>query len=416
MEQLERAKEELRDQNFGSAIRSLELITARDPEEAGAWKYLARAYHGTGRRDEAATAAQRYASLRPDDAMGHYNAGVVLMQIGRPAEAQASLNAALKVDPGHAKARRAIHKLNEQAQPPDAGSPSAAAPMPRPTPKGDHKRPMPLAAKIAAGLTVVACLAILASLFLRGGPADPGPETAAPQDTETGISTPSPELPSAAVPDTTRTPEVVSAPTYQPDPSVNTPATTPTPDPQPVQPLPDQPQPSAPSPGNTSGPQSLFTPQQAEQVAQAINEAHQSEVAAAHGQIGAIAQMIRNLDEEIWRDGGRDALVLQASGLLAATGSAGSLQALSLISTAETPAIAANNLEAYARSLPPALTPQQLLAIQQVLTQPGITPDQGYYAIKRGFEQWGIGLLDGPDRALRRHLNMPPPTGSSLLP
>ncbi len=417
MEQLDRAISEFKEQNYGSAIRSLELITARDPETADAWKYLARAYHATGRAEQSAEAAQRYATLRPDDPAGHYNAGVVLAQLGRGAEAQQSLQAALQVDPTHAKARRALHKLTEQSEPAaPAARPAASGPGPRRASDKDARGPVPLPAKIAAGMTVVASLAIIAWLFLPGGPANPGPSTADPQDTPEGISTPPPQTPSATTPDTTRQPEVVTTPQVQPDPAVQTPATAPVPEPDPVTPMPESPQPSTLQPGTTTGPEALFTPQQAEQVAQAINQAHQQEVAAAGGSIGAIAQMIRNLDEETWREGGRDILVLQATTMLGTSSSAGTLQALSLISTAETPSIAADRLEAYARTLPPSLSPQQLLAIQQVLTRPGITPEQGYYGIKGYFEQWGIGLLDGPDRTLRQYLNMPPPPASSIMP
>ena len=91
--------------------------------------------------------------------------------------------------------------------------------------------------------------------------------------------------------------------------------------------------------------------------------------------------------------------------MLGTQASAGSLEALSMISTAETPSIAADRLEAYARTLPPALSPQQLLAIQQVLTQPNVTPAQAYNAIKGNFDRWGIGLLDGPDAILKQYLN-----------
>ena len=49
-----------------------------------------------------------------------------------------------------------------------------------------------------------------------------------------------------------------------------------------------------------------------------------------------------------------------------------------------------------------------MLAIQQVLTQPNVTPTQAYEAIKGNFERWGIGLLDGPNRALQQALQMAP--------
>jgi cytoskeletal protein RodZ len=222
---------------------------------------------------------------------------------------------------------------------------------------------------------VVAALAILLWLFLTGGRARPGAPTQNPQPSPNPITTPSPDQPTA----------------NQPQPQ-----------------LPDAQQPSAQSPGSAPrGPQ-LFTPQEAQRVAQQIDQAHQKDVALAKGQIGQIAQAIRNLDEETWREGGRDSITLMATQLLGTNASAGTLGALQMVSTAETPAQAADRLEAYARRLPPALTPQQLLAIQQVLTQPNVTPTQAYEAIKGNFDRWGIGLLDGPGRALQQALQMAP--------
>jgi tetratricopeptide (TPR) repeat protein len=368
MELLDRAIAELSERNYGSAIRSLEMLTGTDPMNAEAWKHLARAYHGVGDRAKAADAAQRYAALRPGDAGGHYNAGVLLAQFGQREAAERAFRAALTADPGHAKARQALHKLTEEGLPEAPARPAAPA-------RGGERRGTPWQGKVAAALTVVAALAILLWLFLTGGRARPGAPTQNPQPSPNPITTPSPDQPTA----------------NQPQPQ-----------------LPDAQQPSAQSPGSAPrGPQ-LFTPQEAQRVAQQIDQAHQKDVALAKGQIGQIAQAIRNLDEETWREGGRDSITLMATQLLGTNASAGTLGALQMVSTAETPAQAADRLEAYARRLPPALTPQQLLAIQQVLTQPNVTPTQAYEAIKGNFDRWGIGLLDGPGRALQQALQMAP--------
>jgi len=405
MDPLERAVQELDEQNYGSAIRSLEMLTGRDPSNADAWKHLTQAYFRTGKREQAAEAAQRYAALRPADAGGHYNAGMLLSQLGQTEAAARALRAALVADPGHAKARRALGALEGLDE--ETGQP-AAAPLAATAagPPEDVRRKMPWQAKVAAVLTVLASVAILLWLFLPGGLARPGPRTQAPQSTPNPLTTATPDQPTSDLPNAEQTPTPNPQPNVQPLPDGTSPV--PTPQDQPQLPLPDSKQPSAQSQGaQPRGPQ-LFTPEEARAVAQQINQAHQQDVALAKGQIGQIAQAIRNLDEETWREGGRDSITLMATQLLGASTSAGTLTALQMVSTAETPAQAADRLEAYARSLPPALTPQQLMVIQQVLTQPSVTPEQAYSAIKGNFERWGIGLLDGPNRALQQALRMAP--------
>ncbi|MBM3498164.1 MAG: tetratricopeptide repeat protein [Armatimonadetes bacterium] len=412
MDPLDRAVQELNEHNYGAAIRSLEMITARDPSNADAWKHLAQAYFRTERREEAAEAAQRYSALRPTDAGGHYNAGMLLSQLGQAEAAERALRAALAADPGHAKARRALAKLQgldeetgEPASPVAAAGAAAAPPE-------DVRRKMPWQAKVAAGLTVLASVAILLWLFLPGGLARRGPQTQAPEPTPNPTTVPTPDQPSAEQPNALQTPTPAPQPQTQPLPDGTTPAPAPLDAPQ--QPLPNNPQPSAEAQGaNPRGPQ-LFTPEEARRISQQIDQAHQREVAAAKGQIGQIAQAIRNLDEETWREGGRDSITLMTTQLLGSNASAGTLAALQMVATAETPSQAADRLEAYARTLPPALSPQQLLVIQQVLTQPNVSPEQAYSAIKTNFEQWGIGLLDGPSRALEQALRLAPGVGGTL--
>ncbi|MGQ9732490.1 MAG: hypothetical protein ACUVX8_14610, partial [Candidatus Zipacnadales bacterium] len=155
----------------------------------------------------------------------------------------------------------------------------------------------------------------------------------------------------------------------------------------------------------------LLTPEEAQRATEEMNRAYQQEIGRAKGEIGQIAQAIRNLDEETWREGGRDALTLMTTQVLGTNVSAGTLAALNMVATAETPSQAADRLEAYARSLPPALTPQQLYQLQLVLTKPNVTPLEAYNAIKGNFEHWGIGLLEGPERILRQYLQMAPAVG-----
>lgn len=397
MEALERAIQELNEQNYGSAIRALELITARDPINADAWKHLTQAYLRTGDQVKAAEAAQRYASLRPTDAEGHYVAGTLLAEIGQQEAAARAFRVALSVDPGHAEARRALVRLEGI----DEETGQRLMPGPRPsvsTPAEDVRRRMPWQAKVAAALTVVASLAIILWLFLPGGRARPGPPTARPEPNPSAITTPPPQQPLTEQATSQLAPGPDQQPELQPPPN----ATAPVPSaPEAAnQPFPNATQPSLRSPGSMVAPRSLFTPEQARQAAEQIDQAYQRDVALAKAQIGQIAQAIRNLDEETWREGGRDAITLLTTQVLGTNVSPGTLAALQMVSTAETPAQAADRLEAYARTLPPALSPQQLLVIQQVLSRPDIKPEEAYRAIKDNFDRWGIGLLDGPRRAL----------------
>ncbi len=422
MEPLERAVAELQEQNYGSAIRTLEMLTARDPSNAEAYKHLAQAYFRTGQREQAAEAAQRYAALKPTDPQGHYNAGVILVQLGQAAAAERAFRAAISADPGYAKAHEALAKLAPSAEatapliaPPgqSAFSPTAAAPpaaalagagaaVPAVAAAAATRGPMPLQAKIAAAGTVVASVAILLWLFLPGGPANRGRPKVAPTPSPSGITTPPPtqpagEQPSPATAEPTPAPSASEAPKA---PETKAPA----------------PQPAAGAgPTLQAGP--LMTPQQAQAVAEDMNKAQEAEVAAAKAQIGQIAQAIRGLDEETWKEGGRDAIVLQTTQLLGTQASAGALGALKLVADAATPRAAADALEGYARALPPALSVPLVAEVSRALSTPGITPQQAYDYIKSLFQKQGIELLDQPEKRLRDALRLTAlPGGGAGLP
>ena len=233
MELLDRAVAELSERNYGSAIRTLEMLTGSDPMNAEAWKHLARAYHGIGDRPKAADAAQRYAALRPGDAAGHYNAGVLLAQFGQPEAAERAFRAALAVDPAHAKARRALHKLAEE-------TPAGAAVPARPAASAaaGARRGTPWQGKVAAALTVVAALAIIAWLFLPGGPANRGLRTRAPEPSPAAVTTPPAEQPNANTPSIERAPQPTDRSQLQPQPD-GTPTPSPTAERPPIQPMPE---------------------------------------------------------------------------------------------------------------------------------------------------------------------------------
>jgi tetratricopeptide (TPR) repeat protein len=215
MDPLEGAVKELGERNYGSAIRTLEMLTARDPSNADAWKHLFRAYHETGQREQAAEAAQRYSALRPTDASGHYNAGVLLAGLGQAEAAVRALRSALAADPGHAKARRALAKL--EGVDAETGEPVAALPAAvAAKPAEDVRRKMPWQAKVAAALTVVAALAILLWLFLPGGRARRGAPTQNPQPSPSAIATPPPDQATANQPNDQMTPTPDQQPRVQP--------------------------------------------------------------------------------------------------------------------------------------------------------------------------------------------------------
>jgi tetratricopeptide (TPR) repeat protein len=237
MEQLDRAVAELEGRNFGSAVRSLELLTAQDPMNPEAWKHLARAYHGAGEKQQAADAAVRYTALRPTDAGGHYTAGRLLWQVGQRDAAERALRAALAADPGHAKAREALYKLTEEPAP---ATPARAA-----KPAAPEKRAAPWQGKAAAALTVLASLAIVAWLFMPGGPANRGPKSRNPQDSPAAITTPPPTDPNANDPSIEQLPQPTN-PQLQPGTGeLLTPSPTERP---PIQPMPEAKQPDQATP------------------------------------------------------------------------------------------------------------------------------------------------------------------------
>jgi len=466
VELLDRAVAELEARNYGSAIRSLELLTGQDPMNAEAWKQLTRAYHAAGDKQHAADAAQRYAALRPADAGGHYNAGMLLLQVGQRDAADRALRAALAVDPGHAKARQALHKLTEETPP----APAAPA---TPTPSSSERRPTPWQGKVAAGLTVLASLAIVAWLFMPGGPANRGPKTQDPQPSPAGITTPPPDQANANDPSLERLPQPTQ-PQYQPG-SGQLPTPSPAERP-PIQPMPEAKQPDqatpaaqqvwrqlwqrpaaqdpsqqqyahpglpiplselaaaasegpgetapegasegpdtgptpapqaapraasapqrAPAPQPQPGPQGqpqpqpqqprpLFSPDDAQRVAEAMDQAEREEI---QGALGYLAEWLRRdpacNDPDFWP-------ILQTA--LATTGpsmvpqglSFGAAEVMRVITNAPSARHAARDLEFHSRDLRSVLPPGVKLQIAQVLAN-ATSADQAYYYIDQALRQ-----------------------------
>ncbi len=399
MDALERAVQELNDHNYGSAIRSLEMLTGRDPSNADAWKHLAQAYFRTGQREAAAEAAQRYAALRPTDATGHYNAGMMLAQLGQTDAAARALQAALAADPGHAKARRALAKL--QGVDEETGEPTAPpAPAAAPTkPAEDVRRKMPWQAKVAAGVTVLASVAILLWLFLPGGRARPGARTQAPEPTPNPITTPAPDQPTANQPNTEQTPTPNPQSQVQPQPNGTSPV--PTPLDQPQQPLPNNPQPSAQAPGATSSPRPIFTPQQAQRVAEQIDAAETQQM---QGQLQSLANWLRNdkcfQDEDFWPIF-QAALATTGPSMVPGGATLGTGEVMALITNAQTNFQAADNIEARSRNLKTALpwnVKQQLVQALSLATD----ANQAYNSAQQVLQRNGTTLSQQADQMLRQ--------------
>ena len=404
MESIDRALEELRQKNYGSAVRLLEMLTARDPANADAYKHLSQAYYQTGDREKAAEVAQRYAALRPTDPTGHHNVGVLLAQLGQREAAVRAFRAALSADPGHAKARRALYKLTGEteaagpapAAPPMAGAAAAAAAAGAAEPE---RRRMPWQAKLAAALTVVASIAILLWLFLPGGPANPGPPTQAPEPSPNPITVPPPDQPTAPNPRSAETPEPTPTPEVQPSPQPETSAPAPTPQEQPVRPMPSPPQPSQPAPGASSAPKPIFTPEQARRVAENMEAAERQQL---QGQLRYLANWLRNdpkcKDPDFWP-------ILQAalgtSGPSMVPGgmSIGAGEVMALITNADTNVRAADNIERYSRNLKTALPYNVKQQIAQSLAL-ATSADEAYTSVQQVLKQNNTNLSQQANQVL----------------
>jgi len=419
MEPLERAIAELQEQNYGSAIRTLEMLTARDPSNAEAQKHLSQAYYRTNQREKAAEAAQRYVALRPTDPAGHYNAGVILAQLGQTPAAERAFRAALSADPSYVKAREALEKMatsaaaaTEATVPPPTAQPTVVPSFSQPTvavaatpaapaaPSAERKRgPMPLPAKVAAGGTVVASIAILLWLFLPGGPANPGRPKTAPRPSPSGITTPPPNSPTAEQPNETGAPQPPTA------------ATTPAPEGKPAAP-PE----SAPAGPSTAGGGLALSPEQAQQLVDAMDRAHQASVGRWVAGLGKFGQFLRTLERQygveearkIWADQFVPVLATLVAPMLATQGTPGQLKFFANISGCKSPSEAADLVDRVAASLPVVLPSALRLEMLQVLTTPGITPQQTYDAIDAAFRKSGVDLLDGPRNLLRDYLKLAP--------
>lgn len=86
------------------AERAYWRLAGRYPHRAEAWHHLGMFAHGQGNHDAAAALLRRAVELDPFAAEGHASLGAVLLALGKPADAEAVLSAAVALKPGLAPA------------------------------------------------------------------------------------------------------------------------------------------------------------------------------------------------------------------------------------------------------------------------------------------------------------------------
>jgi predicted negative regulator of RcsB-dependent stress response len=100
--------------DLAGAVAALERVLAADPDDAGALLLQARLRLGTG-QPLAALEVAEYMELRlPDDYRGPFVAGLALAALGRPREAEAALDRALRLNPEAAEAFAARAVVRER--------------------------------------------------------------------------------------------------------------------------------------------------------------------------------------------------------------------------------------------------------------------------------------------------------------
>jgi len=210
---------------------------------------------------------------------------------------------------------------------------------------------------------------------------------------------PSPEQPSAKEPNSEQTPAPTPLPQVQPQPNAETPA--PTPDERPIQPLPQNPQPSARAPGATSTPRPIFSPEQARRVAEQMDAAETQQM---QGQVRALANWLRNdkrfQDEDFWPIF-QAGLATSGPSMVPGGASIGTGEVMALITNSQTNFQAADNLEAYSRSLKTALPYNVKQQIVQALSL-ATDADAAYTSVQQVLRQNNTTVSQQADQLLRQ--------------
>ena len=115
-EDLKRQREQIEQQNLELARqrKELEAIAGGQKQQQDCSRafrdYFDRAQRSTN-RDEQISLYRQGLQLCPDDDVAHYELGRALVDAGRRGEAEREFDAALKINPGFAEARRQLDSL-----------------------------------------------------------------------------------------------------------------------------------------------------------------------------------------------------------------------------------------------------------------------------------------------------------------
>jgi len=102
---------------YDDAFAHFQRTVARDPLLLGAWYQIGRtAVLSNSRHAEGEAALKKYLSAKPGEqdpplAAAHWRLGMLYELMGKPAEARAEYQGALKLDPDHAESKAALKKL-----------------------------------------------------------------------------------------------------------------------------------------------------------------------------------------------------------------------------------------------------------------------------------------------------------------
>jgi tetratricopeptide (TPR) repeat protein len=122
-EVLERQAEQLRQQEVEIARqrKELETLIAGQKVQDQKYKDCVRAFRDyfdkaqlSTNREEAIALYRQGLEICPDDDVAHYELGRALVEAGRPSEAAAAFEAALKVNPGFADAKRQLDAVRSR--------------------------------------------------------------------------------------------------------------------------------------------------------------------------------------------------------------------------------------------------------------------------------------------------------------
>jgi hypothetical protein len=230
MSPLETALREFESANYGSALKLLKEVLAAEPQNAEAQRFLSLTHFRLAQYDEAEQVARAFLRLRPTDADGHFQLGLILKSRGKSDDARKAFGSALEYDSKHAQAFQELTRLNEFS------TPTRGYATTTPTRPHTHTPARPSRA-LAWIFSIFAVVAMAAILWATQWTKKTGGEKAG-----------APELPPPTQADVPRQPTnmVAKVPSPMPPPQQNSPPQQFNPQPQPT--LPPQPPNNPPNP------------------------------------------------------------------------------------------------------------------------------------------------------------------------